>query len=629
MIKKRLFYFYKLLWLCLLCVSANSIAQDLIIERSYFEDANKELSFKEVQEKIFTPYVGVLSRGYTKKNVWIKLKIAIPKNFNKDDQIVIVIKPIYLDEITLYDPLDKSNTNRVVGDRSDFTKSEYESLNHNFVIPVGQYDRMIWLKLNTTSTSIIDIQSYTKNEMLMQEFKFQIFAFSVIAIFGMFFLMVLINWINQREKLYALFMFRQFLFFIYSLSLFGLHRYFLQDYLTPNQLDIFYSYLVIGATSLALIFEREFLREYDLNLIGRFLLNTIIFWSLIVWGEMLIGDVQQSLKINMLLNGFGLIIFFFVAFFCIDENKISPEKKLILLDKKIIVGYYALTIIILFFSILPLLGLMKGNSYAVNGLVYYTLFSGVIIITLMQLRANKRIAAQRDYENQFLLSRKEAEYEKIRREEQSHLMHMLMHELKNPLAVIEMANQADNDPQTTAKFISKSVKNMNEIIDRCIKADKLSEGSVDIKLEKINVGDSVVNFLQSRDQDIQNIEVSLNKNLFVQSDRQFFEIMLNNLLDNAQRYGNTKESIKLSGFESLNSDGINGVSIIVSNKPLNNTWPDPQKVFAKYYRGESAKNKSGTGLGLYLVRTLARFVGGDCSYLPDHKSINFHLWLPS
>jgi K+-sensing histidine kinase KdpD len=272
---------------------------------------------------------------------------------------------------------------------------------------------------------------------------------------------------------------------------------------------------------------------------------------------------------------------------------------------------------------------MKGNSYAVNGLVYYTLFSGVIIITLMQLRANKRIAAQRDYENQFLLSRKEAEYEKIRREEQSHLMHMLMHELKNPLAVIEMANQADNDPQTTAKFISKSVKNMNEIIDRCIKADKLSEGSVDIKLEKINVGDSVVNFLQSRDQDIQNIEVSLNKNLFVQSDRQFFEIMLNNLLDNAQRYGNTKESIKLSGFESLNSDGINGVSIIVSNKPLNNTWPDPQKVFAKYYRGESAKNKSGTGLGLYLVRTLARFVGGDCSYLPDHKSINFHLWLPS
>jgi len=91
------------------------------------------------------------------------------------------------------------------------------------------------------------------------------------------------------------------------------------------------------------------------------------------------------------------------------------------------------------FSALPSLGILKGNEYAVNGLVIYTLSSGLIMTVLMQLRANQIRRAQLAFEQELLLSKKEIELEKHRREEQTHLLHMLMHELKNPLAIIDMA----------------------------------------------------------------------------------------------------------------------------------------------------------------------------------------------
>jgi len=79
----------------------------------------------------------------------------------------------------------------------------------------------------------------------------------------------------------------------------------------------------------------------------------------------------------------------------------------------------------------------------------------------------------------------------------------------------------------------------------------------------------------------------------------------------------------------MNVAGEQGVCITVSNRPSAASWPDPDRIFTKYYRSAGAEAQSGTGLGLYLVRTLARLVGGDCVYAPDEKNIRFELWLPS
>jgi K+-sensing histidine kinase KdpD len=117
--------------------------------------------------------------------------------------------------------------------------------------------------------------------------------------------------------------------------------------------------------------------------------------------------------------------------------------------------------------------------------------------------------------------------------------------------------------------------------------------------------------------------------LLANTDAQFLEVMLGNLIDNAVRYGDTLMPVLILTHVQRNAAGAAGVNITVSNRPGAASWPDADKVFKKYYRSAGAERQSGTGLGLYLVRTLAVLVGGDCRYAPDATNIRFELWLPS
>lgn len=618
------------LLLVIVLTGSHAFAADLTSSRAYFQDDTRQLSFEQVQAKHFTPFKEVLSRGYTKAAVWVKVDITPPANAQPDDPLMVLIKPVFLDEIQLFDPLDTRGVARVAGDATAFSDKEYNSLLHTFVIPAGQAPRSIWLRVVTTSALLVDVQTFTHADMLEQEFEHQIFAFGVLAVIGMFFLHVLINWINYRETLYALFVVRQFYFFGFTATLFGLQRYLLHDYFSPLQLDAMFSWLVIGATFITFVFERQMLKEYKPNKFGQWGMTALLLSVLIVFVMMALGFTLEALMLNMVFNIIGMILFLSVSVFCIDSQANQQADHSKLFDKRLITGYYVIIIVtMLLSSLLSFLGLMAGNRYTSNVLVYYTLISGGLMTVLMQFRSNKLVKAQNDYEKNLSLSQQQTELEKKRRQEQAHLLHMLMHELKNPLAVIEMAQHADNDKVTTTKYISRSIQNMREVIDRCVKTDKLAEGNVDVRIEAIDLNSFIHACLLDREHDDNETGLLLGKDLFVQTDKQFLQIMLNNLLDNAQRYGDPRVPIELSAYSSPNAQGHPGVTIAVSNRPGAAFWPDTDRVFTKYYRSKGAEGKSGTGLGLYLVRTMATLVGGDCRYVPDDKHIRFELWLPS
>jgi len=114
---------------------------------------------------------------------------------------------------------------------------------------------------------------------------------------------------------------------------------------------------------------------------------------------------------------------------------------------------------------------------------------------LMQLRANRQRVVRSEYEKKLLLSEQAVALEKNRREEQTHLFHMLMHELKTPLTVIDLALVAKYDLATTSSFVSRAVGNMKDILDRCVRADKLTEGNLDIRLTEINLNQHISGLL--------------------------------------------------------------------------------------------------------------------------------------
>lgn len=104
-----------------------------------------------------------------------------------------------------------------------------------------------------------------------------------------------------------------------------------------------------------------------------------------------------------------------------------------------------------------------------------------------------------------------------------------------------------------------------------------------------------------------------------------------NLLDNAVKYspkGLTPMNIRCS----LSITNYTFVSLAITDKGLGIPERELKRVFKRFYRipGRYAVKIKGTGLGLFLVRTIAKQHGGSVSAASDgsHKGATFTLTLP-
>jgi signal transduction histidine kinase len=107
------------------------------------------------------------------------------------------------------------------------------------------------------------------------------------------------------------------------------------------------------------------------------------------------------------------------------------------------------------------------------------------------------------------------------------------------------------------------------------------------------------------------------------ADPLFFKIVAQNLLANAVRY-----SPEQTPIDWVVSQEAGQWRIEVSNAVMPEAWPDAQRVFDKFYRAPAALRLSGTGLGLYVSRHLARRMGGDLLYQPTTDRVRFTWLIP-
>ena len=330
----------------------------------------------------------------------------------------------------------------------------------------------------------------------------------------------------------------------------------------------------------------------------------------------------------MTLTGTGVVTMLCMAWIFIDDKKLRQLKSPALLKKKFVVGYYFTITTLLVATVLPYLGKVAGNEFAANGLVYYGLVSGLGMTILMQLRANQIRRANTQYEQALMLSTKQIEFEKIRREEQSQLLTMLMHELKNPLAVIDLAQQTSEDDDAKA-YVSRNVTIIRNVLDRCMNADRLSDGRITIQKHKVDLVELIDDLVEQDPSTERRLELTFNTPITtIHTDYQCLRIVLNNLIDNATRYGDPEQPIHLSVDAQPNDNGVAGLAISVTNRPGIASWPDAEKLFHKYYRSPGAKSISGTGLGLFLVSSICTLLGGTCRYEPDDLNVRFKVWIP-
>ncbi|MFQ5462340.1 MAG: sensor histidine kinase, partial [Phycisphaerae bacterium] len=109
-------------------------------------------------------------------------------------------------------------------------------------------------------------------------------------------------------------------------------------------------------------------------------------------------------------------------------------------------------------------------------------------------------------------------------------------------------------------------------------------------------------------------------------DRDNLAVVVNNLLGNAIKYTPADGNVYV-GCQ-VNSDGV---VITVKDNGVGISPEDQPRVFEKFYRAEdeAVQTETGTGIGLYTARAIARRHGGDIELLSAKgEGSTFMLKLP-
>ena len=588
--------------------------KDYISERAFFEDKTGKMSFQEVKGKNFEKINYTLSKGYSSSVFWLRLKInpLVNSNFKS---LLLRIQPNQIDSIQLFDSADTTNAKRLVGDLQSTSNNDYNSVNHNFLIPGLDKERYVWLKISTTGTNFLVVQALTIDEYIKKDLFQQVFYSFFIG--GLFFLLIvpLTIWIKDKTTSNAIFVFKQ--FFVLTLVIVdtGIPRIIFHN-ANLEILNIIFCISLITYTAVLVGFHYFFLKEYY----PKFWVKISFFIALTCYPIQIIEIFNKyysvSLYINTIILSLIALVFLLIPFFGLSWKKISNP----MFSRKIIAIFYFSNAFLILSTTLSKIGYLAGNEVNMMSVSFTGLITGILFLLILQYR-NRMFREQgiREVAQANAL----ANFERSKRQEKERFISMLTHELKTPLSILKLAYES-GDVIKTDKHVEGALKDINDVIDRCALEDKLENQGFKLLIERHSLKRIVYQKI-SEYENADRFKLTIEGDLWIESDLNLLRIILGNLLDNAIKYGDENSPILInSRTENQN------IKFTISNIIGEVGAPDEERLFTKYYRSEKAHKNTGSGLGLYLVSNLAKLLKGEAKYFlsSDQKLITFELTLP-
>jgi len=606
-------------------------SQDRIMERAYWSDVTASATFEQAKQATFEPYQGALKLGYSDSVEWVRLKVA-PVPEDQARELVLRIRPVYLNFITLFDPLElaQGRAPTHTGSKTHWDLTQLGSLHHSLVITTSREERYVWLRLESSSIHILHVDALTPKEMLRSEQLIGMLYTSLLALVAACFVTMLIVFFFTKDILNGLFLLRSIVFVFYVGSYLGYHRFLFSEWLAPEMLDVISRCLSIFATGFSLLAEFRFLKE---NGMGKW--PTIFLGSLgLVYGYIAMLFVGGQIQSALLINRYMVIAITFGTFWGAlsikSHDLVTPDASWNYLPKKIILAYYGLIFLLMSIIVLPSKTDVGGPVVAIYGVLVYGIIVSLMITVLLTYRAIRFETQRRLVTKNLSFAEEQLAAQQIQREDQHRLLAMLMHELKTPLAVIGMAlHDLPSTEVNRAHFVNRAIQNMKSVLDRCVQISRLDDHQFKLNCETVNLASQVGTWLQDFESEFGFLSARnpMDPDIVLSCDLQCLGIVVNNLLENAFKYSGPSQEVRIFLSAANHVDGRSGCLLSVSNRPTLG-WPDREKIFTKYYRSSGAQRISGSGLGLYLSHNLAALMHGDLHYEPDEEWVRFSLWLP-
>jgi signal transduction histidine kinase len=213
------------------------------------------------------------------------------------------------------------------------------------------------------------------------------------------------------------------------------------------------------------------------------------------------------------------------------------------------------------------------------------------------------------------------------------------HELRTPLALIRLYAETLELGRLTAKekyqeyfrIIREESERLTALINNILDFSRIEAGRKEYEFQETNLGELVHSTLESYRFQIQQNGFAYEENISpdippVKVDREAIARSLLNLVNNALKYSKDKKFIGVRLYRTNGS-----INLEVQDRGIGIPPNEQEKIFEKFYRcGDPlVHNVKGSGLGLSLVRHIARAHGGDVLVESEpEKGSKFTIALP-
>lgn len=283
-----------------------------------------------------------------------------------------------------------------------------------------------------------------------------------------------------------------------------------------------------------------------------------------------------------------------------------------------------------------------ANQPKILSLISITIV-GIIstIIMAVILSTNKRLrelveSQTRDLKISNKSLRESNQQLKILEKSEREFINIAAHELKTPIqSIVLVGEDIEEDikkgtkielSQEYAEIILRNSKRLSSLTNSLLKMSKIENNSLTLNKEKVNLREKVSNVIQDVKKIIQpeqdlviDFKPNLEKEVFVNADRNMIFEVLSNLLMNAIKF--TKQGVILVNI--MTKDGF--ALVTIRDTGIGIPPEIEYKIFEKFF-----SSGNGTGIGLFLSKNIIELHGGKLWFEKneDGKGTTFSFTLP-
>jgi len=598
-------------------ISGAAMAKDLVVDRAIFEDVTAAMSLDQVKGAAFRPAPEVIFERFSRSTFWVRLLVDAPADAGP---LAVRIRPTLLDSAMLYYPAALADGPERVLDLSA------RSAQKDARIELQPGLNTLYLRAESIGALLIHAQVMTQASGMAQDLDEYLELGAVLAIYALLTVVMVGLMVMRRDSLGIFFFVHLLVCLVLYILVFGFFETFLAEgWLhgkTATRLTVianFLSFCLLMQSVMGYVGMRR-LRRWTLFASAIYVVLMVLFFVADRHLVLRFTSVFGALTTFALL---GVMLGMFVSF---------SKNKSISLVARLIAGFLvALFVAIVCRSMLQVMGVLEGGAFLLQSPAWRGVFIPLGLVGFLWQRDRAQNHALVEGQIEKAIAEVQMKDKTQRLATQSQFMAMLMHELKTPLYIIQVATSslsrhiaASNPDIKRLDNIARAADDINFIIDRCVQADKLDQS--DLPVSKTPVSLKTLLSEVKNIKGYERITCSGIEKAKVVTDFQYARIILINLVTNALKYSPPESLIQLSVQEAPLMAG-HGLTIRITNAVAGAGRPDPLKVFTRYYRAEGAKKEVGAGLGLWLANSLAVKLGSELRCSSDAEYVHFDFQL--